>query len=63
MIVLVIGMVWFAVGLTSCGGDSSEPPPPAAQESLAGTDANGDRVRDDIEASECTTAQLKFKAS
>jgi hypothetical protein len=50
MIVLMIGMVWFAVGLTSCGGDSSEPPPPAAQESLSGTDANGDGVRDDIEA-------------
>ncbi len=45
----MIGMVWLAVGLTSCGGDSSDSPPAAAQESVAGTDANGDGVRDDIE--------------
>jgi hypothetical protein len=50
MILLVIGMVWAAVGLTSCGSDSSNVPPPASQESLAGTDANGDGVRDDVEA-------------
>ena len=51
MIVLLIGMVWLAVGLTSCGGGSSDnPPPPAAQETVAGIDANGDGVRDDIEA-------------
>ena len=49
MIFLVLGMAWLAVGLTSCGGDSSESPPPAAQESVAGADANGDGVRDDVE--------------
>ena len=50
MIVLLIGMVWLAVGLTSCGAGSSDIPPPAAQETVAGIDANGDGVRDDIEA-------------
>ena len=50
MILLVIGIVWVAVGLTSCGGGSSDTSPPASQVTLAGTDANGDGVRDDIEA-------------
>jgi hypothetical protein len=50
MIVLLIGMVWLAVGLTSCGGGTSDSPPTAAQETVAGIDANGDGVRDDIEA-------------
>ena len=49
MIVLVISMLGLAVGLTSCGDDSSESPPPPAQENVAGIDANGDGVRDDIE--------------
>ena len=49
MIFLVIGILWVGVGLVSCGGDSSESPPPAAQETVAGLDANGDGVRDDIE--------------
>ena len=48
--ILLIGMVWLAVGLTSCSGDSSQTPPAAAQETVAGVDANGDGVRDDIEA-------------
>jgi hypothetical protein len=50
MISLIIGMAWLAVGLASCSSDSSDVPPPAAQENLAGSDANGDGVRDDIEA-------------
>ena len=50
MIVVMVSIVWLAVGLTSCSGDSSNPPPPALQESVAGIDANGDGVRDDIEA-------------
>jgi hypothetical protein len=50
MIFLIMGMVWLVVGLTSCSGDSSDTPPPAAQETVAGIDANGDGVRDDIEA-------------
>ena len=50
MIVLLIGMVWLAVGATSCSGGSSDTPPPAAQETVAGLDANKDGVRDDIEA-------------
>lgn len=50
MMFLIIGMVWLAVGLTSCGSDSSDVPPPAAQENLAGPDVNGDGVRDDVEA-------------
>ena len=43
---------WYGLpfGLTSCTGDSSDIPPPAAQETVAGIDANGDGVRDDIEA-------------
>ena len=49
MTVLWIGMVWLAVGLASCGGGSSDTPPPA-QETVAGIDANGDGVRDDIES-------------
>lgn len=50
MIVLLIGMVWLTVGLASCGGGSSDTPPPATQETVAGIDANGDGVRDDIES-------------
>ena len=50
MIVLVVSMVWLAAGLTSCSGDSSDLPPPPVQETVAGIDANGDGVRDDIEA-------------
>ena len=50
MIVLVVSMVWLAAGLTSCSGDSSDIPPPPVQETVAGIDANGDGVRDDIEA-------------
>jgi hypothetical protein len=49
MIGLVVGMIWLAFGLTSCTGDSSDSPPPAAPETVAGIDANGDGVRDDIE--------------
>jgi hypothetical protein len=49
MIVLVVGMIWLTVGLTACGGDSSDIPPPSVQEPVAGVDANGDGVRDDIE--------------
>jgi hypothetical protein len=49
MIGLVVGMVWLAVGVTSCTGDSSDSPPPAAPETVAGIDANGDGIRDDIE--------------
>lgn len=50
MKLFVIGMIWVTVGLTSCSGGSSDAPPPASQATLAGTDANGDGVRDDIEA-------------
>ncbi len=50
MILVVIGIVWVAVGLTSCGSDSSDSAPPASQVTVAGADANGDGVRDDIEA-------------
>ena len=49
MIGLVVGMIWLAFGLTSCTGDSSDSLPPAAPETVAGIDANGDGVRDDIE--------------
>jgi hypothetical protein len=49
MIGLVVGMIWLAVELTSCTGDSSDSPPPAAPETVAGIDANGDGIRDDIE--------------
>ena len=45
----MMGIVWLAVGLTSCGGGSSDTPPPATQETVAGIDANGDGVRDDVE--------------
>ena len=43
-------MVWLAVGVASCGGGSSDSPSPATQETVAGIDANGDGVRDDIES-------------
>ena len=49
MIFFMMGIVWLAVGLTSCGGDSPATPPPATQETVAGIDANGDGVRDDVE--------------
>jgi len=49
MMVFLIGMIWLAVGLTSCGS-SSDGPPTGAQETVAGIDANGDGVRDDVEA-------------
>ena len=43
MIGLVVGMIWLAVGLTSCTGDSSDSPPPAAPETVAGIDVDESR--------------------